>query len=113
MLRRGELWWVDFGATVGSGPQGDRPGVVISTNAANASRLRTAIVAAVTSNVKLAVGKGNVFLPAGTSGLDRDSVINVSQIFTLDRSLIKSRIGPLPQTTVRQLDAGLRLMLDL
>jgi mRNA interferase MazF len=113
MLRRGELRWVDFGAAVGSGPDGDRPGVVISTNAANASRISTAIVAAVTSNVRLAVGKGNVFLPAGTGGLDRDSVINVSQVFTLDRSLIRSLIGTLPHTFVRQMDGGLRLMLDL
>jgi len=110
---RGELWWASLPAPTGSGPGFRRPVVVIQADSFNASRIRTVIAAVVTSNLRLAEAPGNVLLKARATRLKRDSVANVSQLVTLDRSLLTSRIGRLPAEQLQQLDEGLRLVLDL
>lgn len=112
-MRRGELWWVDFAEPVGSAPGYRRPAVVVSADRFNRSRIATVIVAAVTSNTRLADAPGNVALPAGPSGLPKDSVVNVSQLLAVDRGLLDRRIGMLPSAQLAVLDRGLRLVLDL
>jgi mRNA interferase MazF len=87
--------------------------VVVQADSFNASRIRTVLAAVVTSNLRLAEAPGNVLLKARTTRLKRDSVANVSQLVTLDRSLLTSRIGRLPAEQLQQLDEGLRLVLDL
>ena len=71
------------------------------------------IAAVLTSNVRLGAAPGNVLLPRGTAGLDRDSVINVSQIITVDRTFLAERVGRIPAAKQRALDEGLRLVLAL
>lgn len=112
-MRRGELWWTDFGEPRGSEPGYRRPAVVVSSDRFNRSRLRTVIVAAVTSNLRLADAPGNVTLEPDATGLDRASVINVTHLLTVDRDVLESRIGALPATSLRSLDSGLRLALRL
>ena len=113
VVARGELWCADLGVPRGSAPGFRRPVAVVSSDRFNRSRLSTVIVAAVTSNVRLADAPGNVALePAGT-GLDRPSVVNVTQLLTVDRDLLDTRIGALPADRLRALDAGLRLVLRL
>lgn len=112
-MGRGELWWASLPAPTGSGPGFRRPVVVIQADSFNASRIRTVIAAVVTSNLRLAEAPGNVLLKARATRLKRDSVANVSQLVTLDRSLLTSRIGRLPAEQLQQLDEGLRLVLDL
>ena len=90
-----------------------RPVVVISDDRFNRSRLSTVIVAAVTSNIQLGVRPGNVTLHKGTAGLDRPSVVNVTQIATVDRRRLGSRLGILTRTDLAQVDDGLRLALRL
>ncbi len=113
MVRRGELWWVDFAEPVGSAPGYRRPAAVVSADRFNRSRIATVIVAAVTSNTRLADAPGNVALPAGSSGLPKDSVVNVSQLLAVDRGLLDRRIGMLPSAELAVLDRGLRLVLGL
>ena len=112
-MTRGELWWVDFAEPVGSAPGYRRPAAVVSSDRFNRSRIATVIVAAVTSNTRLADAPGNVALPAVSSGLPRDSVVNVSQLLAVDRGLLDRRIGTLPSAPLAALDRGLRLVLDL
>lgn len=111
MVARGEIWWTDFSDPVGSSPGYRRPAVVVSSDRFNRSRIRTVIVAAVTSNMRLGSAPGNVVLPDGV--LPKSSVVNVSALFTVDRSQLVELLAALPALESRRLDEGLRLVLDL
>jgi len=87
--------------------------VVVSSDPFNRSAIRTVTVVPLTTNLRLARAPGNVLVQEGTAGLDRDSVANVSQIVTVDRSELRERLGTLPQQLLAQLDNGLRLALDV
>lgn len=113
MIERGEIWWADVGQLAASAPGYRRPVVVVSSDSFNASRINTVVVAMVTSNDRLAEAPGNVRLPAGQSGLDRDSVVNVSQIATLDKRHLTEKVGRLPDLIGDEIDDGLLLALDL
>jgi len=112
-MRSGEVWWADLPRPRGSGPGRRRPVVVVSADAFNQSRIRTVIVAAITSNEQLARAPGNIRLTRSQSGLSRVSVINVSQLLTLDRSVLSERVKTLPADIRSKLDAGLLKVLDL
>ena len=87
--------------------------LVIQADSFNRSRIQTAIVAAITGNLELADVPGNVLLPARLTGLSRDSVVNVSQLLTLDRSFLTEHAGTLPPRLRGFVDEGLRLVLQL
>lgn len=112
-MRRGELRWASLPDPVGSGPGFRRPVLVIQANAFNDSRIATVLVAVITSNLRLAEAPGNLRLSAKASGLSKPSVVNVSQVLTLDRSVLGSCIGRLAPGTMQQVDEGLRLVLGL
>jgi mRNA interferase MazF len=112
-MQRGELWWVDFGEPRGSGPGWRRPAVVVQDDSYNRSRLNTVIVVGLTTNLRLAMSPGNVFVPSPTGGLKEDSVVNVSQLGAVDRRSVEQRIGVLPDQLIEKIDAGLRLILSL
>lgn len=113
MIERGEVWWADVDEPVGSRLGRRRPVVVVSADSFNASRINTVLVAMITSNTALAAAPGNVRVPEPAAGLGKDSVVNVSQLTTLDRRQLTDRTGRLPADLLDQLDAGLRLALDL
>ena len=112
-ILRGEIWWADLPAPRRSEPGYRRPVLVVQADAFNRSRIQTAIVAVVTSNLQLAEAPGNVLLPARSTGLPRDSVANVSQLLTLDRSFLTEHAGTLPPRLQRSVDDGLRTVLQL
>ncbi len=112
-MKRGEVWWASLPAPAGSGPGYRRPVLVVQANAFNDSRIGTVVVAVITSNLALAAAPGNHRLPRRTSGLDRASVVNVSQLVTLDRALLTDRVKRLPGPTMTQVDKGLRLVMGL
>ncbi len=112
-IQRGEIWWADLPEPRGSGPGYRRPVLVIQADAFNRSRIQTVIVAVITSNLELARAPGNVLLPGGSSGLARDSVVNVSQLLTLDRSFLTELAGALPPRLLRLVDDGLHLVLQI
>ena len=112
-MKRGEVWWASLPAPTGSGPGFRRPVVVVQSNPFNQSRIATAIVAIVTSNLALADAPGNVRVGKAESGLAKLSVVNVSQLVTLDREQLTRRVRALPAETMRDIDEGLRLVLGI
>jgi mRNA interferase MazF len=112
-MYRGEMWWANLPDPVGSEPGYRRPVVVIQDDTFTQSRLSTVIVVIITSNIQLAEAPGNVLLPRGVSGLSRDSVVNVSQIFTIDKTFLVECIGSLPGYLQEEIDEGLRTVLYL
>lgn len=112
-MKRGEVWWADLGLPRGSAPALRRPIVIVSADSYNRSELRTVTIAALTTNTQLAAVPGNVSVPAGAGGLDNDSVVNVTQIATIDRRVLEQRIGALPDWLIAQVDSGLARALAL
>jgi mRNA interferase MazF len=112
-MRRGEVWWANLPGPAGSGPGYRRPVVIVQANPFNASRLQTVVAAIITSNVRLKELPGNVVLGRRESGLPKQSVVNVTQIVTVDRSFLVKRIRGLPAKLMAEVDAGLRLVLAL
>lgn len=111
---RGELWWADLGLPTGSAPALRRPVLVVSADQYNRSKLATVTVAVLTSNVQLAALPGNILVPVDVvDDLDADSVINVTQIATIDRGAVEERIGFLPDWLMADVDAGLTRALAL
>jgi len=113
VIERGAVYWADLGPAKGSKPAKRRPVLVVSSDAYNRSRLATAVALVITSNTGLAAMPGNVFLPAAASGLPQDSVVNVTGVVTLDKADIDERAGTLPLSLMREVDRGLRGVLDL
>jgi mRNA interferase MazF len=113
VIARGEIWWADLGLPRRSAPALRRPVVILSADQYNRSRLQTVTVAVVTSTVQLAALPGNVPIPADVGVLPTDSVINVTQIATIDRQTLEERIGALPDWLLTQLDAGLQRALGI
>lgn len=112
-MKRGEIWWASLLTPTGSGPGFRRPVVVVQSNPFNQSRIATVVVAIVTSNLALADAPGNVRVAKSESGLAKPSVVNVSQLVTLDCALLSQRVRGLPAETMRRIDEGLRLALGL
>jgi len=112
-MRRGEIWWLTLPEPIGSEPGYRRPVLIVQSNDVNRSKIRTAIVVAVTSNLRWAEAPGNVLLPARSTGLPRDSVANVTQMVTVDRSLLMERVGKVSSRLMTVVDVGLRLVLSL
>ena len=112
-MQRGEIWWATLPEPAGSEPGYGRPILVIQDDAFNRSQIQTVIVVAITKNVKLAQAPGNVLLPRKATGLAHESVANVSQVITVDKSFLTERVGSLPNELQEQVDAGLRLVLYL
>lgn len=112
-MQRGSIWWADLPDPVGAAPGYRRPVLLIQADAFTNSRLATVVAVVITSNLRLAAAPGNVLLPAGESGLPKDSVVNVSQIVTLDKQTLDESIGQVSAQTLMVIERGIRLVLDL
>jgi mRNA interferase MazF len=113
VIERGSICWADLGEPRGSRPAKRRPVLIIQADPYNASRLGTTLAAVITSNTGLAAMPGNVFVPATSSGLPKDSVVNVTALVTLDKTDLDDEIGQLPPTLMSDVDRGLRRVLGL
>lgn len=111
-IKQGDIYWIDFGIPKGSEPGYRHPHVVIQNNVFNISRINTVVVCAITSNLKLINAPGNVLLKKGEGGLKKDSVVNISQIITLDKSDLIEKIGALPRLRIKQVIEGIRLLIE-
>ncbi len=98
---------------VGSTSGLPRPVLIVQSDTVNQSRLNTVVIAVVTTNTKLANSEGNVLLLSRQSNLPKDSVINVSQLFTIDKSILRDFVSALSEKKMRQIDDGLRFILSL
>ncbi len=111
VIAQGDVCWADLPEPVGSGPGFRRPVLVVQGDAFNRSRVATVVCVPLTSNVKWAEAPGNVLLPARSSGLSKDSVANVSQIVTLDRTLLTERVGRISKKQLELVFVGLDIVL--
>ena len=112
VISQGDVFWVDLGAPRGSGPGFLRPYVVLQNDAVNQSQLATVVVCGLTSNLRRAQVPGCVLLDEGEANLPQRSVVNVSQLFTIDKDELVERIGTLSAERVRQILDGLYLLLE-
>lgn len=112
-MRRCDIRWADLGEPLGSEPGFSRPVVVVSDDNFNRSQIATVICVAITSNLRLAAAPGNVELPADVSGLAHDSVVNVSQVTTIDKTALSEPIGDVDADTMERIEQGLLLALGL
>ena len=110
-MRQGEVYWLHFGAPEGSAAAGRRPAMVVQHDRFNRSAISTVVVAAITSNLRLASMPGNVRLRGGEGGLPRPSVVNVSQLRTVDRRQLTERVGTLGHDRIQDVLQGLALLL--
>ena len=110
---RGEIWWAHLPEPAGSAPGYRRPVLVVSADSFNLSDLNTVIGVAISSNVDLTEAPGNVELAGADSGLRRDSVVNVTQVLTIDKARLDDRVGAVDAATMWRVEAGLRLVLEL
>ena len=112
-MKRGEIWWADLPDPVGSEPGYRRPLVVIQIDEFNRSRINTLVVVVLTTNILLSNAPGNVLLKSDQTGLPKDSVANVSQVLTVDKSFLTEKAGKLRKHELHQIEVGLRLVLGL
>ena len=112
-MYRGEIWWANLPNPSGSEPGYRRPVIIVQDDTFTQSRISTIIVVVITSNIRLAEAPGNVLLPSKVTGLTKDSVANVSQILTVDKTFLAERVGSLPDYLQDEVDEGLRAVLYL
>jgi mRNA interferase MazF len=112
-MNRGEIWWASLSPPKGSGPGYRRPVLIVQANSFNRSAISTVLVAVITSNLALAQAPGNVRISKAESGLSKPSVVNISQVLTIDRSLVTERGGALSERAMAKVNEGLKLVLAL
>jgi mRNA interferase MazF len=111
-VAQGDIYWLDLDDPRGSEPGYRHPHVVVQNNAFNQSRISTVIVCALTCNLAHATAPGNVLLNTGEAGLPKASVVKVTQVFTVDKGDLEDKLGTLSVRRVRQILAGIRLVIE-
>lgn len=112
MVEQGDIYWVDLPESIGAEPGFRRPCVVVQNNAYNFTRLKTVVVCILTSNLRLADMPGNVLLPMQQTGLPKPSVANVTQLLTVDRTILEEKVGTLARENVQQICVGILGLTD-
>jgi mRNA interferase MazF len=110
VISQGEIWWADLGDPMGSAPGFRRPVLVLQCDAFNRSRISTIACVVLTSNLRLASAPGNVRLSPKHSGLEKESVVNVSSMVTLDKNQLTERIGKLAKKQLQLVFIGVDLL---
>lgn len=112
-MKKGEIWWASLGEPRGSEPGFRHPVIIVSSNEFNDSRINTVLAVVVTSTRRLADAPGNILLEKKHSRLSKDSVVNVSQLITIDKEFLVEKISKLNAQHLNALNEGLRLVLGL
>jgi mRNA interferase MazF len=112
-MQRGDIWWASLPEPEGSGPGYRRPVLIVQSNEFNRSRINTLIVAVITSNMALASAPGNIHLGPRSSGLPKESVVNISQLITVDRRFLTEKIKSIDPQKMKEVEDGLRLILAI
>ena len=110
---RGEIWWADLPLPEGSKPAKHRPVLTIQFDSFNRSNINTVICAAITSNIDLASLPGNLLLEKSISGMEKTSVVNFSQIATLDKTDLTKQVGMLPKSMLQKVNNCLKLIFEI
>ena len=112
MIRQGDIFWIDLGDPLGSEPGYRHPYVVIQSDTFNQSRIRTVVVCALTSNLRRGKAPGNVLLEEGEGHLPKRSVVNVSQLYAVDRESLSDKVGALSRERIVEIVDGVKLVLE-
>ena len=112
MVRQGEIYWIDLGSPDGSEPGYRHPHIVIQNNIFNSSRINTVVVCALTSNLKRGMSPGNVTLKKGEANLPKKSVVNITQIYTVNKADLSEKIGTVSQERMKEILQGINLLLE-
>jgi len=112
VINQGDIWWIDLGKPSGSRPGYRHPHVVVQNNLFNHSRINTVVVCGLTSNLQRADSPGNLVLQKGEANLPKKSVVNISQLVTVDKSDLAEKIGSLSSARVREILEGIQLLLE-
>jgi mRNA interferase MazF len=113
VIERGEIWWATLAKPRGSEPGYPRPILIVQSDDFNRSRIGTVIAAAITSNTRLAEAPGNLLLSRKSSGLPKESAVNVSQLITVDKAFLAKKVRKLSKREMAAVEAGLKLVLSL
>jgi len=111
VIAQGEIWWADLAEPVGSAPGYRRPLIVVQADPLNRSQIATVVCVVLTSNLRWSIAPGNVLLTARHTGLDRDSVANVSQLVTIDKRQLIERVGKVPKKQLEGIFSGIDLIM--
>jgi mRNA interferase MazF len=111
VIQQGDVYWVDLGEPSGSEPGYRRPYIVVQNNLFNQSRIKTVVLASLTPNLERAKSPGNVLLDKGEAGLSKTCVVNVTQLFTADKTHLVEYIGSLDARRISQIVAGIGLVI--
>lgn len=112
VISQGDIYWIDLEEPSGSEPGYRHPHVIIQNNLFNRSRINTVVVCALSSNLRRASVPGNILLEPGEAGLPKQSVVLVSQIFTVDKTQLSEYIGILSGRRIQQILDGIRLVIE-
>ncbi|MEW5948304.1 MAG: type II toxin-antitoxin system PemK/MazF family toxin [Thermodesulfobacteriota bacterium] len=112
VIEQGEIYWVDLGQPSGSEPGYRHPHVVIQNNLFNASKINTVVICALTSNIKRAQAPGNVLLNKGEANLPKKSVVNISQIYTVNKNDLVEKIGKVSEKRFNEILKGIKLLTE-
>jgi mRNA interferase MazF len=112
VINQGDIFWIDLDELLGSEPGYRRPHIVIQNNIFNRSRINTVIVCILTSNFKRANAPGNVLLEAGEANLPEKSVVNVSQLFTVNKFQLVEKIGTVSKARICQILEEVQLVIE-
>jgi mRNA interferase MazF len=112
VIEQGEIYWVDLGEPSGSEPDYRHPHIVIQNNLFNASKINTVVVCALTSNIKRALAPGNVLLNEGEANLPKKSVVNISQMYTVNKGDLAEKIGKVSERRFSEILEGIKLLTE-
>lgn len=112
VVKQGEIYWVDLGEPSGSEPGFRHPHIVIQNNIFNSSNINTVVVCSLTSNMQRAKAPGNVTLRKGEANLPKKSVVNISQIFTVNKSDLVEKMGQVSGERVCEILEGIKLLTE-
>jgi mRNA interferase MazF len=112
VIQQGEIYWVDLGEPTGSAPGYRHPHLVLQNDVFNASLISTVVVCSLTSNLKRAQSPGNVLLNKGEANLSKASVVNISQIYTVNKDELTEKIGNVSAERMQEIIAGVQLLIE-
>lgn len=112
VIEQGEIYWVDFGDPTGSEPGYRHPHIVIQNNLFNISNINTVVVCSLTSNLKRGLSPGNVILKKGEANLPKKSVVNITQIYTVNKTDLSEKIGKVNSERIKEINLGIQLLTD-
>jgi len=112
VIEQGEIYWVDLGEPRGSEPGYRHPHIVVQNNLFNSSKISMVVMCSLTSNLKRGLSPGNVVLDKGEANLPQKSVVNITQIYTVDKNDLSTKIGKVNKERIKEIRSGILLLTE-